>query len=84
MLHMGLGHAPLDADTGAACAADMYPGFLQKCLQIYNFRFAGRADDHRFSLTAAGGEHGVFRSAHAGDRQANLPPLKGRTAQTVQ
>ena len=59
-------------DDRAACAPHLRAHGAQKLLQVGDLRLPRRVADHRVALCAAGGQHGVLRSAHAGRGQHDL------------
>ena len=84
MLHIPPGHAAGDGDDAFAAAADVCPRLLQKGLKIGDLRLPGGVDDPGDAGAGAGGEHGVFRGAHAGKAQDDLSaPQVSRPAEDV-
>ena len=59
---------------------DVRPHFLQKVLQVHDLRLTGRVGDHGDALCAAGGQHGVFRGAHAGQGQQDVRAVQRLSA----
>ena len=74
------GHASLHGNNAFPCP--LYPGShgQQKALQIHDLRLPGGPHNGGDPFPAAGGQHGVFRSPHAGDGQADLPVTRVRSS----